>query len=142
MLRDRALLGAVPDSGQQVFDPLRAVAVRPIGGNEIGIVVRHDLVVGGHDPPARGIDGLGQGIEGNLSDPLAFAVPAGRREPAVAASPQGHPCRRDEPDRTVRVGVEEVLLGAMEVAQGLAELRPVARPVDAVNGVRRAVVGP
>ncbi len=118
------------------------MAVRPVGGDQIGVVVGHDLVVGRDDPAARRVEALGQLVEGDLAEPVVRAGPSLDGKAAVAAWAQGHTGRRHESDGALAVGVEQGLLRAVEVPQGLPKLCPIARPVHGIDCVCGTVVGP
>ncbi len=119
----------------------------PVVGEEVGVAGAGDGLVGGHHEALVRVQHAGEPVEGHvLTAPVVLLAPPRHRHPAVVAGLAD----RDQPGRLVAdvtgpVGVHEVLRGRGEGRDGLAELVPVAGPVqrqDGVGGPRRCQRGP
>src|SRR5690606_14267834 len=110
---------------QDVGDALRPVRLGPVGGDQIRIGARHDLVVGIDQHTRWRIDHLRQFGEGYPTEPIVFASPPRARQQAVARAADGHPAWRIEADGAAGVGVYDVLLWRVEIAKRINELPPI-----------------
>ncbi len=128
-------------------DPLRAVAVVPVVGEEVGVRrVGHRLVRGDHEPLV-GVEHRRQRVERHERlAPVVLRQPPRRRQPAVVAGlPDRDLPRRLVADVALGVGVDEVLRRHREVGGSGPELVPVRGPVelqDRVGGGGRLERGP
>ena len=132
---------------EQVADPLRAVAVVPVVGEEVGVVAADDRLVGGDDEPLLGVEHARQPVERHVvAGPVVVGAPAlGGHRAVVAGLADRDPAGRLVADVALAVGVHEVLAGHGERRRGRAELVPVAGEVelqDRVRGGRRLQRGP
>src|SRR5690606_8839841 len=124
---------------------LGAVAVVPVGGEQVRIAGVDDRLVGGDDDPGVGVADGGQLLEGQVVLPVVVGVPAGGGPAAVPLAAHRDPAGRLVADGAGGVGVDEVLRGDLEGARGLAELLEVAGPVeqeDRVGGASGGERGP
>ncbi|MCY1288712.1 hypothetical protein D9M70_377670 [compost metagenome] len=120
-----------------------AVRHRPFAGDEVRVVRRHDALVRGHDHALRRVVALRQRLERDKAGPVIAGIPARRGRQAlqvVVGAAQRHPARREEADIAVDIGVDDVLLRRVEVAQRGGEAGPVARLVHPHAGLEGAVV--
>ena len=70
---------------EQLLDPPRPVAVQPLGGDVVGVVVADDPVVGGDEEALRRVDDAREVLERDGPLPLELARPAGLRQVGAAA---------------------------------------------------------
>jgi len=104
---------------------------------------RHDLVIRRDQPAARRIEGARQLIEWNETRPVVARVPArsgGEAFERVVALSHGDAPGRDEADVAVDVGIAQVLLRDVEIAQGVDEFFPVARPRQLEERLQRDII--
>ena len=123
--------GAVGDGRvDHVGDALAAVAAGPVAGDEVGVVLIDDGVVGGDDIARRWVKEGRQFLVGDRAVPLVFVRPARHGHHALPVAADGHDAGHLIGDVAVYVGVDEVLRWDVPVAQGLAELIDVLGLVD------------
>ena len=128
-----------PVTGQQIGQPSGAKGRRPVGGDRERKARRRDLVVGVQQHAARriGIARHHRGIE-------IAAVPhrplgADQRHRAAAAFAPGQAARRDHADIACPGGIQDVLHGGMELAQGRRDIGLGLGGVEGQECFRRAV---
>ena len=114
---------------QHVLDPSRPVAVKPVAGDVVGIVVADDPVVGGDQEPLLRVDRLRQLLVGHRPIPLELPRPAGLRQVRAAALAQRQPPDQLVADRAVAVGPDQVHRGRAVPLHHLHQLRAGANPV-------------
>jgi len=120
---------------QQLHDALDAVAVHVLGAQEVGVVVVHGLVVRrGHVVRGR-IEDRRQLVEGDEALPVVLPRPTRRGHQPLALGSQGHQAGHLIADVALHIGVDEVLSGRWPMTHGLAELLPVASPVQQEDGL-------
>ena len=93
---------------QELLDPLGAVAVKPLAGDVVGVLVADDPVVGGDEEAALGVDRLRQLRVGDRPLPLELAPPARLRQVGAAAAAQRQAADQLVADRAVAVGPDQV----------------------------------
>ena len=103
-----------------------APAGHGLEGEDVGVVVAGDLVVGGDDEATRGIQEPGQLVVGDEAVPLVVAVPAGDWDKAVAVSANGDGAGEAVGDVAFAIGVDEILRWCSPVGEGAVEFLPVA----------------
>ena len=94
---------------EEVRDPLGAVRLRVLEGNERCPVSRRRTIVRGHDEVRRRIQDVGEIIEADPTKPLGFTCPSPGRLRSVAARPSRNPAGRVVTDVPLRICVDEVL---------------------------------
>ncbi|MNL15489.1 hypothetical protein D3C87_1364770 [compost metagenome] len=115
---------------QQRADAVVAVRHGPLAGDEVRVVVGHDLLVGRHDHAVRRVEAARQRVERHEAGPVVARIPPRRRREAlqvVVRPAQRHAARRDIADIAVHIGIDDVLLRRVEVAHRRQEGVPVAR---------------
>src|SRR6185369_5439694 len=94
------------------------VGIGHVVGDEVGIVVPDDLVVGGDDEARRRIEGEGHLLVGDEALPFGAAVPAGHRhQTLMAGGADGDAGGRLVADVAGGVGVDEVDARGVPVGQ-------------------------
>ena len=121
----------------QVADPLGAVALVPVGGEEVGVVRPDHGLVGGDHEALVGVEHVGQPVERHVvAGPVVLAEPPGLRlPPVVPGLADRHQAGRLVADVAVAVGVHDVLGGYGERGHRLAEAGPVGRDVEVEDRV-------
>src|ERR1700736_791085 len=99
------------------LDSFDAIGQVPIVGDQVGIVVRYNLVVGSRNMTGRGIKCLRQLLEWNPAIPVVLARPAGHRCASVASFADWHAARCKETNIAVAVGVDHVLHWRSKVSE-------------------------
>ncbi len=111
--------------GQQLFDALLAEGQAPVLGQVMRVVGRHDLLVGGRDPAARGVELAWRLVQRHPAHPVETRLPARRRHQAlqfVVGPPQRHAARRHQGNASGTVGHHHALHGHRPLAAGGHEL--------------------
>ncbi len=126
--------------GNHLFDTSSPVGWCPTAGQEVGIVVRHDLVVGGDDVPARRVVFMGQVIERDVAFPVVLVVPSRHRYVAFTLGADGDAAWSVVTDVAVDVGIDKVLRRHDVRAQGAAEIVPVLCVLQTEEGLHRRIV--
>src|SRR5512132_2273360 len=90
--------------------------------DQVRVILVVDAVVGGDDEPRARVLRPRELLVRQVALPLVVGGPARDRGGAVPGAPQREPPRALVADRAVEVGVHDVLAGAPQAAQRLAEL--------------------
>jgi hypothetical protein len=123
-------------AGDHVRDALTAGAVRPVRAKPVRVVPQVDgRLVRRRDVALLRVEHAGQGLEGNLLDPLVGAVPPESGPPPVALTADREPPRRLVADIAVGVGVDHVRRRDLVQPRRLAELLEVRGPVQHQDGI-------
>ncbi len=124
-----------PGRLDQADDALGAVAVIPIGGDQVGVVrIPPRRCWPWRCSPSAGLKAYGQLLEGDVAGPFVLIRPAGDGQPAVAMGADGDLARHLVADIAVHVGVDEVLGRHVELAGRLAEFVPIGCLVETPDG--------
>ena len=94
---------------QPVGDAPCAVVLGPVARDEMAVVGRRNVLVGGDDDSAGRVAQPRQFLIGDEAGPVAAPVRRRDRQPAVVAAADGHAAGSNEADLAPRVGQHEVL---------------------------------
>ena len=124
-------------SREQLLDPPGAVAVEPVAGDVVRVVVADDPVVGGDEEAALGVDDLRQLLVGDDPLPLELAGPARLRQVGAVAAAERQAADQLVADRAVAVGPDQVRGRRGVALEAAHELRRRRSTVERARTCRR-----